>query len=223
MTRLMSGVFAAVALAAGAYAVTGYNSQTRLPENPLIGAASAQEAEIDTSTITEMVLGAEDAPVTMIEYASYTCPHCANFHTGVFKQLKEEYIDTGKMKLIYREVYFDRYGLWASMIARCGGPEKFFGISDLIYKGQSDWTRAGGASEIIDALRKIGGLAGLEKDTLEACLQDGTKAQPLAAWYQENATADGIQSTPSFMLNGTKVENQSYEKFKALIDAELDS
>ena len=223
MTRLMSGVFAAVALAAGAYAVTGYNSQTRLPENPLIGAASAQEAEIDTSTITEMVLGAEDAPVTMIEYASYTCPHCANFHTGVFKQLKEEYIDTGKMKLIYREVYFDRYGLWASKIARCGGPEKFFGISDLIYKGQSDWTRAGGASEIVDALRKIGGLAGLEKETLEACLQDGTKAQTLAAWYQENATADGIQSTPSFLLNGTKVENQSYEKFKALIDAELDS
>jgi protein-disulfide isomerase len=223
MTRLMSGVFAAVALAAGAYAVTGYNSQTRLPENPLIGAASAQEAEIDTSTITEMVLGAEDAPLTMIEYASYTCPHCANFHTGVFKQLKEEYIDTGKMKLIYREVYFDRYGLWASMIARCGGPEKFFGISDLIYKGQSDWTRAGGASEIVDALRKIGGLAGLEKETLEACLQDGTKAQTLAAWYQENATADGIQSTPSFLLNGTKVENQSYEKFKALIDAELDS
>lgn len=223
MTRLMSGVFAAVALAAGAYAVTGYNSQTRLPENPLIGAASAQEAGIDTSTITEMVLGAEDAPVTMIEYASYTCPHCANFHNGAFKQLKEEYIDTGKMKLIYREVYFDRYGLWASMIARCGGPEKFFGISDLIYKGQADWTRAGGASEIIDALRKIGGLAGLEKDTLEACLQDGAKAQTLAAWYQENATADGIQSTPSFILNGTKVENQSYEKFKALIDAELDS
>lgn len=223
MTRLMSGVFAAVALAAGAYAITGYNSQTRLPENPLIGAASAQEVEIDTSTITEMVLGAEDAPVTLIEYASYTCPHCANFHTGVFKQLKEEYIDTGKMKLIYREVYFDRYGLWASMIARCGGPEKFFGISDLIYKGQSDWARAGGASEIIDALRKIGGLAGLEKDTLEACLQDGAKAQTLAAWYQENATADGIEATPSFILNGTKIENQSYEKFKALIDAELDS
>mgnify|MGYP000668902626 FL=1 len=222
MTRLMSGVFAAVALAAGAYAVTGYNSQTRLPDLPLVGAASAQEAEVDTSTITEMVMGAEDAPVTLIEYASYTCPHCANFHTGVLKQLKEEYIDTGKMKLIYREVYFDRYGLWASMIARCGGPEKFFGISDLIYKGQSDWSRAGGASEIIDALRKIGGIAGLDKDTVEACLQDGTKAQTLVAWYQENATADGVESTPSFVLNGTKISNQSYEDFKALIDAELE-
>ncbi|CUH86705.1 Thiol-disulfide oxidoreductase D [Phaeobacter sp. CECT 5382] len=223
MTRLMSGVFAAVALAAGAYAVTGYNSQSRLPENPLIGAAFAQEAEVDTSTITEMVMGAEDAPVTMIEYASYTCPHCATFHNGVFKQLKEDYIDTGKVKFIYREVYFDRYGLWASMIARCAGPEKFFGINDLIFKGQSEWARAGGASEITDELRKIGRLAGLENDTLEACLQDGTKAQTLVSWYQENAEEHGIESTPSFILNGTKIENQSYAEFKALIDAELDS
>ena len=223
MTRLMSGVFAAVALAAGAYAVTGYNSQSRLPKNPLIGAAFAQEAEVDTSTITEMVMGAEDAPVTMIEYASYTCPHCATFHNGVFKQLKEDYIDTGKVKFIYREVYFDRYGLWASMIARCAGPEKFFGINDLIFKGQSEWARAGGASEITDELRKIGRLAGLENDTLEACLQDGTKAQTLVSWYQENAEEHGIESTPSFILNGTKIENQSYAEFKALIDAELDS
>ncbi|MGR3622074.1 DsbA family protein [Pseudophaeobacter sp.] len=223
MTRLMSGVFAAVALAAGAYAISGFNGQTRLPENPLVGAAFAQDAEVDTSTITEMVLGAEDAPVTLIEYASYTCPHCANFHNGVFKQIKEEYIDTGKVRFVYREVYFDRYGLWASMVARCGGPEKFFGISDLIYKGQADWTRAGGAPEIIDALRKIGGVAGIEKDALEACLQDGAKAQTLVTWYQENATADGVESTPSFVLNGAKVSNSSFEEFKTLIDAELNS
>lgn len=223
MTRLMSGVFAAVALAAGAYAISGFNGQTRLPESPLVGAAFAQDAEVDTSTITEMVLGAEDAPVTLIEYASYTCPHCANFHNGVFKQIKEEYIDTGKVRFVYREVYFDRYGLWASMVARCGGPEKFFGISDLIYKGQADWTRAGGAPEIIDALRKIGGVAGIEKDALEACLQDGAKAQTLVTWYQENATADGVESTPSFVLNGAKVSNSSFEEFKTLIDAELNS
>ena len=224
MTRLMSGVFAAVPLAAGAFAISGFNNQSRLPDNPLVGAAFAQEqAEVDTSTITEMVLGAEDAPVTLIEYASYTCPHCANFHNSVFKQLKEEYIDTGKVRFVYREVYFDRYGLWASMIARCAGPEKFFGISDLIYKGQSEWTRAGAPADIIDALRKIGGVAGLEKDTLEACLQDGTKAQTLVTWYQENATADGIESTPSFILNGTKIGNQSYPSFKELIDAELNS
>ncbi|MEX5598351.1 DsbA family protein [Pseudophaeobacter sp. C1-32P7] len=222
MTRLMSGVFAVVAVAAGAYAISGLSGQNRLPENPLIGAAYAQDAEVDTSTITEMVQGAEDAPVTLIEYASYTCPHCANFHTGPYKKLKEEYIDTGKVKFIYREVYFDRYGLWASMIARCAGPEKFFGMTDLIFKEQSDWARAGGATEIVDALRKIGRLAGLENDQLEACLQDGTKAQTLVTWYQENAEEHDVTATPSFVLNGKKIENQSYDSFKALIDAELD-
>ncbi len=222
MTRLMSGVFAVVAVAAGAYAISGLSGQNRLPENPLIGAAYAQDAEVDTSTITEMVQGAEDAPVTLIEYASYTCPHCANFHTGPYKKLKEEYIDTGKVKFIYREVYFDRYGLWASMIARCAGPEKFFGMTDLIFKEQSDWARAGGATEIVDALRKIGRLAGLENDQLEACLQDGTKAQTLVTWYQENAEEHDVTATPSFVLNGKKIENQSYDSLKALIEAELE-
>ena len=222
MTRLMTGLCAAVALAAGTYALSSYNSQGRLSENLLIGAASAQAAEVDTSTITEMVLGAEDAPVTLIEYASYTCPHCANFHNTVFKQLKQDYIDTGKVKFVYREVYFDHPGLWASMIARCGGADKFFGISDLIYKGQSEWSRAGGKGEIIDELRKIGRLAGLPSDTLEACLQDNDKAHSLVAWYQENATKDEVESTPSFILNGTKVSNQPYEDLKALIDAELE-
>lgn len=223
MTRLMSGVLAAVAVVAGGYALSGLGSQSNLPSNPLVGAAIAQDAEVDTSTITEMTLGAEDAPVTLIEYASYTCPHCANFHNNTFKQLKADYIDTGKVKFIYREVYFDRYGLWASMIARCNGPEKFFGISDLIYKGQSEWARAGGAPEIIDELRKIGRLAGIGNDQLEACLQDGEKAQTLVTWYQENATEHGIESTPSFILNGEKVSNQSYDEFKKLLDAELES
>ena len=187
----------------------------------LTGAAVAQQAEVDTSTITEMVQGAEDAPVTIVEYASYTCPHCATFHAGPYKQLKKDYIETGKVKFIYREVFFDRYGLWASMIARCGGPDKFFGITDLIFAGQSDWTRAGDASSIVDELRKIGRLAGIEGDTLEACLQDGTKAQTLVAWYQEHAEADGVEATPSFIVNGKKVSNQSYADFSAIIDAEL--
>ncbi len=223
MTRLMSGVFAAIAIVAGGYALMGPKAPGSVPQLPLVGAANAQEAtEVDTSTVLEMVQGAEDAPVTLIEYASYTCPHCANFHNSTYKKLKADYIDTGKVKFIYREVYFDRYGLWASMIARCAGPEKFFGISDLVYKGQSEWTKAGGPAEIVGELRKIGSIAGISKDELEACLQDGTKAQTLVAWYQENAEEHGIQSTPSFILNGELVSNQSYEDFKKLLDAELE-
>ncbi|WP_170342211.1 DsbA family protein [Ruegeria arenilitoris] len=219
MSRIATVICAAVALAAGGYWLT--QSPSTVPVPQLVGSAEAQNADLDTSIIVEMVQGAEDAPVEIIEYASYTCPHCANFHQGPYKQLKKEYIDTGKVKFIYREVYFDRYGIWASMVARCGGPEKFFGITDLIYQGQSEWTRAGGPAEIVEELRKIGRLAGLSNDQLEACLQDGTKAQTLVAWYQKNAEKDGIQATPSFVVNGKKVDNQSYDEFKALIEKEL--
>ena len=221
MTRLVPALSAAALLMAGAFVFS--DQPAGAPASWLVGAANAQEAaaDIDTSTIQDMVLGAEDAPVTIVEYASYTCPHCATFHEGPFKQLKKDYIDTGKVKFIYREVYFDRYGLWASMIARCGGPEKFFGITDLVFKGQNDWARAGGPTEIVDALRKIGRLAGIENDALEACLQDGAKAQTLVNWYQEHAKADDINATPSFIINGEKVSNQPYAEFQKIIDAEL--
>ncbi|NIZ15205.1 DsbA family protein, partial [Phaeobacter sp. HF9A] len=217
MTRFMTGICAAVAVTAGAYAITGFTGQTGtsgLLDLPLVSAAHAEEsaeaADVDTSTIVEMVQGAEDAPVTMIEYASYTCPHCAHFHSDGYKKLKADYIDTGKVKFIYREVYFDRYGLWASMIARCGGPEKFFGISDLIFDGQAEWVRAGGPAEIVDELKKIGRLAGLDNDKLDACMADATKAQTLVTWYQENATRDDVSATPTFILDGTKVANQPW-------------
>lgn len=214
-------VSAAVAvIGLGAWFVTS-PSNTAVPADPF-GAVNAQEtdAEIDTSSIAEMSIGNPDAPVTVIEYASFTCPHCATFHAGPFKDLKADYIDTGKINFIYREVYFDRFGLWASMIARCAGtPEKFFGMTDLIYAGQSEWARAGEPAAIIEELRKIGRLAGLDGETMEACLQDADKAQTLVAWYQENATADGIDSTPSFVINGKKYANMAYAEMVEILDA----
>ncbi len=220
MTRLKA-IFGAVALlAVGAV----FYSVQRGPAvtDVVIGAANAQDAaQVDISTIAEMVQGAEDAPITMIEYASFTCPHCAAFHQGAYQDIKKNYIDTGKVKLIYREVYFDKYGLWASMVARCGGPEKFFGISDLIYKGQSEWSKLGSAPEIVNEFRKIGRLAGIGEEELDVCLQDGEKAQTLVAWYQANAEEHEITGTPSFVVNGEKVENQGYDGFAKLFDAGL--
>ena len=119
-------------------------------------AADTTEPAIDTSTIEEMVLGSPDAPVTMIEYASFTCPHCAAFHGDQFQRLKEEYIDTGKVQFIYREVYFDRFGLWASMVARCGGEMRFFGISSMLYEQQQEWIAGGDPTLISENLRRIG-------------------------------------------------------------------
>ena len=180
------------------------------------------DAEVDTSTIPDMMIGNPDAKVTVIEYASYTCPHCASFHSGTFKDLKKNYIDTDKINFVFREVYFDRYGLWASMIARCAGPEKFFGLTDLMFQSQSSWARAGEPAAIIDELRKLGRLAGIDGETLEVCLNDNDKAKTLIAWYQEKAGADNIDSTPSFIINGKKLTNMSFAEMSEIIDAELE-
>ena len=217
MTRWIAIAFGVVAVALGAYFYLGAGTQST-PANPL-GAAQAS-TDVEFGDVIEMQIGDPDAPVTMIEYASYTCPHCARFHNGPYKQLKADYIDTGKVNFIYREVYFDRFGLWASAIARCAGPERFFGITDQLYKTQSDWTRAGGGdpSAIVDELRKIGRVSGLGSDQIEACLQDGEQLQRLVAWYQHNAEQDDISSAPSFVINGKKYNNMAYDELRSVLD-----
>jgi protein-disulfide isomerase len=227
MSRLSLIAVFALGIAASTWYVTrdtGPQGGANVSAASLLGAAHAQTVEeIDTSTVQEMSLGNPEAPVTIIEYASYTCPHCANFHAGSFKQLKTDYIDTGKVHFIYREVYFDRYGLWASAIARCAGTQQsFFGISDMIYSGLDTWARAGEPALIVEELRKIGLLGGLEKEPLEACLQDGEKLQTLVAWFQENADRDGIRSSPSFLINGQLYGNMPYSEFQGVIDAALE-
>ena len=224
--RLMTIVLAAALVAGAGWWVAGTGTQAPTLNGQVIalpGAANAQESQAADVTIQEMVIGAENAPVEMIEYASYTCPHCANVHKGVFKDLKADYIDTGKVKFTYREVYFDRYGLWGSLVARCGGEDRFFGITEMIYDTQGEWSRAGSEAAIADELRKIGRIAGIENDQLEACLSNGDKARALIEWYQANADEHGINSTPSFVIDGTTYSNMSYNEFKEILDEKLGS
>jgi protein-disulfide isomerase len=174
-----------------------------------------------TLEIVEMVEGNPMAKVEVIEYASFTCPHCAAFHADQYQQLKANYIDTNKIKFTYREIYFDRFGLWASMLARCGGPEKFFGIAEMLYAKQRDWLAGGDPTQIAANLRQIGKVAGMDDAALDVCMQDATLAQNLVAWFEENSTRDGINSTPSFMINGEKYSNMTYADFAAILDAKL--
>ncbi|ASP18889.1 disulfide bond formation protein D [Antarctobacter heliothermus] len=218
---LPAGAVALTLFGGGAWYLTQGAGQTGAADVRLPGAAQAQAAEIDISTVTEMVKGAEDAPIEVIEYASYTCPHCASAHANLIPKLEQNYIDTGKVKFIYREVYFDKVGVWASLIARCGGEEKFFGITDLLYEGQSEWARQG-EQGIIAAFRKIGLKAGMESDQIEACLNDGDQIATLVGWFQANAAEHEINSTPSFVIDGKKYSNMSYEEFSAILDAKLD-
>ncbi len=171
--------------------------------------------------IRDMAMGDANAPITMIEYASFTCPHCARFHEEVFPKIKARYIDTGKLRFVVRDVYFDRYGLWAAMLARCGDGSKFFGLSDLIYSRQREWTRADSEAGIVENLRKLGRVAGMTDDQMNACLQDADKARALVETYQKNAERDQIDATPTFIINGKKYPNMSWADFQTTLDGLL--
>jgi protein-disulfide isomerase len=182
--------------------------------------ALAQEAT-PAEAPGDFSLGSPDAPVKIVEYASFTCPHCASFHANVFKSLKTEYIDTGKVHFTLREVYFDRYGLWAAMVARCGGEMRYFGIHDMLFDKQAEWAILQDPAQAADALKAIGLSAGLDQTALDACLNDQAKAEAMIAQFEKNMAADGVQGTPTIFINGEKHANMAWEDLKALIEAEL--
>ncbi len=205
MTKLLASGFLALTLALG-----------------LGDAASAQEAAPETPVeIKDFTLGSPDAPVKITEYASFTCSHCANFHATTFKPLKADYIDTGKVEFTLREVYFDRYGLWAAMMARCGGDMRYFGITDILFETQQEWAGSDDPNVVVENLKKIGRTAGMDDATLDACMKDGAKAEAMVARFEENMKADGVEGTPTLFINGTKHSNMDYAALKALIEAEL--
>ena len=199
--------------------ITRRTTLAALAATPLLGAKGFAQESVE---VKEMSLGNPDSTVTVTEYASYTCPHCASFHANTYPQLKANYIDTNKIKFIYRDVYFDRFGLWASMMARCDD-SKFFGITDMLYKRQPDWSRAGDPAAIISEMRKIGLVAGLTNEQMDACLQNQQMAEALVARFQETTTADDVTSTPTLFVNGTKYSNMSYSDLAAIIDTALGS
>lgn len=169
----------------------------------------------------ENAIGSADAPVTMIEYASFTCPHCATFHTQVLPEIKKNYVDTGQVRVIYREVYFDRPGLWAGMIANCAPQDRYFGVVDMLYAKQSEWSREETAEDMMAALYSIGRQAGMTDAEMQECMADRDFAEALVADFQANAEADGVDATPSFVINGEKVSNMGYEGFVEKLDAML--
>ena len=185
------------------------------------GATAQETAPATPVEVTDFAIGPDDAKVKIVEYASFTCPHCADFHANVFKSLKTDYIDTGLVRFEYREVYFDRYGLWAAMMARCGGAPRYFGITDILFATQRDWAASDDPNVVVENLKKIGRTAGMDDATLTACMSDGATAEALVAHFETNFKADGIEGTPTLIINGTKHSNMSYADMKAILDAEL--
>lgn len=167
----------------------------------------------------DLAVGDPDAPVTIYEYISLTCPHCASFHVHTWPSIKRDYVDTGKARFIIREVYFDRLGLWATMAARCGNEAGYHSMIDQFLSKQQVWTRA---DDVPEEIRKVARLNGVPEARLDECMGDRSYAEALVETFQAQSKEDAVESTPTFIINGERASgNMSAEAFGALIDAHL--
>jgi protein-disulfide isomerase len=175
--------------------------------------ASMEEA------MAEMSLGKDNAPVTMVEYSSLGCPHCAAFHFETLPKIKTDYIDTGKLRLVYRDFPLGTPSLAAAMVARCAGRDRYFGFVELLFRSQSQWSQSNNPLEAIARVVRFGGMS-------EADINDCLKYQPLLESIRKGAeTANEklkINSTPSFIIGSEVISGAlPYEHFKKAIDKAL--
>ena len=170
---------------------------------PSAGPAPVAVASADKSALLNVqpgdhVLGDPKAPITLIEYASFTCPHCAHFHTQILPELKKKWIDSGKVKLVYRDFPLDQVAAKAAQIAECAGNDRYFGVIDLIFRGQEQWAAAGDPiAELAKPLR----IAGMGEKEIKECLANEAKANEVIADYK-GGEALGVNSTPTLFIDG---------------------
>lgn len=194
--------------------VTG--STTPAVEAPQAAGDVDMDAVLAPGPLKEMVLGDENAPVTVVEYMSMTCPHCASFHEDNFKPLVEKYVDTGKVRFILREFPFDPRAAAAIMLARCAPESQFFPMIDVMFQQQRSWATA---SDGRAALLQIARLAGFTQESFEACLTNQKLLDDVNAVRTKAANEFGVQSTPTFIINGKRYPgNMSVETMSAIID-----
>lgn len=166
--------------------------------------------------LSEKVLGNENAPITLIEYASLTCHHCATFHNEVLPKIKSDYIDTGKLKFIYRDFPLDHYALMASMVARCAGNKKFFTFLKVLFKEQPKWTAA---KDPFIALGHIARIGGIGKEEFKSCVGNKAIEDGILKSRIEADREFKIESTPTLIINGEKYDGaRTFKKLKKYID-----
>ena len=176
----------------------------------LAGLAGAHAAATVEEMLAEGSLGNEKAPVTVIEYASLTCPHCADFADNTFEAFKKKYVDSGKVHFIFRDFPFDQPGLRAAMMVRCSGPEHFFGFLEILFKSQT--------ADPLAELAKIARLGGMSKEDFDACMANKELMDGILKGEMEAQEKLKVEATPSFIVDGVKHEgNMSLEAFDAIL------
>jgi protein-disulfide isomerase len=166
--------------------------------------------------VDDNILGDVDAPITIIEYSSLTCPHCAQFHKDTLPEVKENWIDTGKARIVYRHFPLDGLALRAAMVANCIEGERYFTFLDALFHGQKLWAQA---SDPVQALSQVAALAGLNGERFEACIADEEEANAILERRKHGEATYDIGSTPTFIINGRKVSGAlDYEAFSKILE-----
>ena len=182
--------------------------------------ADADKESIDVAAaLSPRTEGGPDSKVKLVEYFSLTCPACAKFHEEVYPKIKQKYVDTGLIQMEYRDFPLDQWGLRAAALARCVGPKYYSAMIDVLLKQQSTWTQS---ENILGSLLKIGQLAGLSKKRAESCMTSNKLLDGIISIRMNGNKKYDVNTTPSFLLNGQKIDAFEFEKFEILLDKALE-
>ena len=164
--------------------------------------------------LPDLALGKADAPITIVEYASMTCGHCASFHNKVFPAIKEKYVDTGKVRFILREYPLDNLAAAASMLARCAGGDKTYPMVGALFAKQEDWAFV--RTNPVPELFKLAKQAGFTQESFDKCLTDQKLLDDLMKGRESASSEFGISGTPTFFINGKRLKDapviESFDK-----------
>ncbi len=191
--------------------------------SPLLAQAGKGPAEVPVEELmkpgdlADLAVGAADAKVTIVEYASMTCGHCKNFHTTVFPELKTKYVDTGKVRFIFREFPLDPRAFAASMLARCAGGDKTMPLISALFETQADWAFV--KENPTPKLFEVAKQAGFTQESFDKCLTDQALLDKLTAQRTRAAEVFGVNATPTFFLNGKRLtESPTVEGFDTALE-----
>jgi protein-disulfide isomerase len=191
---------------------------TALPALPAFAQSVDAAKLLEPGVLPDKVLGDENAPVAVVEYASMTCGHCANFHKEAYPHLKSEYIETGKVRFVFREFPLDPVAAAAFMLARCAPEEKYFDVVDLMFEQQRSWAFTQNPYE---SLLKFARQIGFTQESFETCLKDQALLDGIYA-ARDRGKEFGVNSTPTFFFNGEMERGAlSVEQLDAAISAQL--
>lgn len=188
---------------------------------PLVALAETVDVAklMEPSPLGEKSLGKEDAPVTIVEYASMTCGHCANFHKNTLPEIKKQYIETGKVRMIFREFPLDPVSAAGFMLARCAPEEKYFDVMDALFADQRAWAFT---NDPYNSMLNFSKQLGFTQESFEACLTNQSLLDGVNAVRDKGGNEFKVDSTPTFFINGEKVSGAlSFEEMSKIIDKNL--